>query len=43
MTRRIKIMRFLQIGADWDPSLLFVLATGVTVNLIAFNYVSRVR
>lgn len=43
MTRRIKIMRFLQIGKDWDPSLLFVLGAGVLVNLITFNYMIRVR
>lgn len=43
MTRRGKIMRFLQLGNDWDPSLLFVLATGVVINLITFNYASRVK
>lgn len=43
MTRRLKIMRFLQLGADWDPSLLFVLASGVAVNLITFNYMIRVQ
>lgn len=43
MTRRIKIMRFLQIGEDWDPSLLFVLASGVGVNLLTFQYMLRVK
>lgn len=43
MTRRIKIMRFLQIGNDWDPSLLFVLGAGVLVNVIVFQYMIRVQ
>lgn len=43
MTKRLKIKGFLQIGADWDPSLLFVLGAGVGVNLIAFNMTTRYR
>lgn len=43
MTRRLKIMRFLQIGEDWDPSLLFVLGCGCAINLLTFNYMIRIR
>lgn len=43
MTRRSKIMNFLQISSNWDPSLLFVLGAGVTVNFITFNYMIHIR
>lgn len=43
MTRRAKIMNFLQISSKWDPSLLFVLGAGVLVNLVSFNYMIHIR
>jgi len=38
MTKRSKIEAFLTLNANWDPSLLVVLATGVLINFIVFNY-----
>ncbi len=38
MTKRAKIMGFLAIHSEWDPSLLIVLVSGVIVNAITFNY-----
>lgn len=43
MTRRTKIMNFLQLSDNWDPSLLFVLGAGVLVNSIVFNYMIYVK
>ena len=43
MTRRTKIMNFLQISSNWDPSLLMVLGAGVMVNLFTFNYMIHVK
>ena len=43
LTRRAKVMRFLQLGADWDPSLLFVMAVGGLFNLVIFTYVTKKR
>lgn len=43
MARRINILKFLWMGKDWNPSLLFVLGCGAFVNLITFNYMLRVR
>lgn len=43
MVRRSNILGFLGLGTDWNPSLLFVLGCGVIVNLIAFNYMLRVK
>lgn len=43
MCRRRNILQFLWIGADWNPSLLFVLGCGVVVNLVIFQYMIRVR
>ena len=38
MVRRVNILGFLSLGADWNPSLLFVLGCGIIVNLIIFSY-----
>ena len=38
MVRRVNILGFLGLGADWNPSLLFVLGCGVMVNLVTFSY-----
>lgn len=43
MARRKNIMGFLEMGTDWNPSLLFVLGCGVVFNLIVFNYMIRIR
>lgn len=43
MTRRAKIAAFLTLDQNWDPSLLFVLGVGVLVNLLVFNYFTRIR
>lgn len=43
MCRRRNILQFLWIGADWNPSLLFVLGCGVMVNLITFQFMIRVK
>ena len=43
MVRRSNILGFLGLGADWNPSLLFVLGCGVLVNLITFNYMLKVK
>ena len=36
-----KILNFLTIGEVWDPSLAFVMLSGVTINTITFNYILR--
>ena len=41
MVRRSNILGFLKIGADWNPSLLFVLGCGVIVNLFTFTYMLK--
>ena len=43
MVRRSNIIRFLSLGIDWNPSLLFVLGCGVVVNVVVFAYFIRVR
>ena len=43
MTRRINIISFLWVSKDWNPSLLFVLGSGVILNLAIFNYMIRVK
>lgn len=39
MTKRSKILNFLQMKEGWDPSLLFVLLTGSGLNFLSFNYI----
>ena len=41
MSRRINILQFLQIGKNWDPSLLVVLGCGVGINLISFGIMRK--
>lgn len=36
-------MSFLEIGAGWNPSLLFVLACGILVNLVFFTYMRKIK
>lgn len=38
MLKRSKIVGFLRFDSNWDPSLLFVLATPVLINLVTFQY-----
>ena len=38
MCRVSKIMNFLTISPAWDPSLAFVMAGAVSINMITFNY-----
>lgn len=42
MSQRTNIYGFLELSSEWNPSLLFVLMTGVTINLITFNIIKRV-
>ena len=39
MSKRTNIYGFLELNSSWDPSLLFVLMTGVMVNLITFHLI----
>ena len=39
MTMRSKIYGFLTLDSHWDPSLLFVLMTGVLINTFTFNVI----
>jgi uncharacterized membrane protein YedE/YeeE len=41
MTRPLKVLGFLDIAGQWDPSLLFVLGGAVLVATIAFRFVLR--
>ena len=41
MSRRTKIYGFLHLDKNWDPSLLFVLMTGVLINIFTFNLINR--
>ena len=41
ISSRQKILHFLTLNKDWDPSLLFVIATAVGINLITFQYTIR--
>ena len=41
MCRRQKILHFLALNKDWDPSLGFVVATAVGINLITFQFTIR--
>lgn len=38
MCRRTKIRDFLSLGNGWDPSLMFVMASAVSINLITFHF-----
>ena len=39
MSQRGKIYGFLELNRSWDPSLLFVLMTGVIINAVTFNLI----
>lgn len=41
MSQRTKIYGFLLLDKEWDPSLLFVLMTGVMINIITFNLIKK--
>jgi uncharacterized membrane protein YedE/YeeE len=41
MSQRTKIYGFLELNKDWDPSLLFVLMTGVMINLVTFTLIKK--
>ena len=41
MSQRSKINGLLQLDENWDPSLLFVLMTGVIINVITFNLILK--
>jgi uncharacterized membrane protein YedE/YeeE len=42
MCRRTKILSFLTLRAGWDPSLIFVMASAVSINLVTFQFITRV-
>jgi uncharacterized membrane protein YedE/YeeE len=41
MTHPTKVLAFLDFAGDWDPSLAFVMGSGVLVNLVVFRFVLR--
>ena len=41
MIDRDRVLGFLDVSEDWDPTLLFVLGGAVTVTVIAFRFVLR--
>lgn len=41
MTKASKVLGFLDVTGDWDPSLLFVLGGAVVISAIAFRFVLR--
>ena len=41
MTQPSKVLGFLDILGDWDPSLAFVMAGAVAVGLVAFSFARR--
>lgn len=41
MSQRSKIYGFLELNSNWDPSLLFVLMTGVILNVITFTVIRK--
>ena len=41
MAHPSKVMAFLDVAGDWDPSLAFVMGGGVLVNLLFFRWVLR--
>ena len=43
MSKRTKVQGFLELNSHWDPSLLFVLGVGVTINFITFNAIIHLR
>jgi hypothetical protein len=43
MTDPLKVLGFLDVAGDWDPSLLFVLGGALGVTLLAFRFILRRR
>jgi len=41
MTNPSKIIGFLTFGENWDPSLLFVMASAVLISFFAFNFIKQ--
>lgn len=41
MTSPLKVLGFLDIAGDWDPSLAFVMGGAVAVTLIAFRFILK--
>ena len=41
MTNPLKIIGFLTFGENWDPSLLFVMASAVLISFFAFNFIKH--
>jgi hypothetical protein len=41
MSQRTNIYGFLGLNRNWDPTLLFVLMTGVMVNLVTFTLIRK--
>ncbi|MBX9848630.1 MAG: YeeE/YedE family protein [Rhodocyclaceae bacterium] len=41
MTNPEKVLGFLDVTGDWDPSLLFVLGGAVSVTLVSFRFILR--
>jgi uncharacterized protein len=41
MTRITKIMGFLTINSNWDPSLIFVMMSAVAINFFTFNHILK--
>lgn len=41
MTNPMKVLAFLDVAGDWDPSLAFVMAGAVAVSFVAFRIAAR--
>jgi uncharacterized membrane protein YedE/YeeE len=41
MCRISKILGFLELSSRWDPSLMFVMASAVGINLISFHFIMK--
>lgn len=41
MVKKTKVLGFLVLNENWDPSLMFVLFTAVGLNLLTFNFIIR--
>ncbi len=41
MTNPLKVLAFLDLAGDWDPSLAFVMGGAVTVTALAFRFILR--
>ncbi len=41
MTNPLKVLSFLDVAGDWDPSLSFVMGAAVSITLVAFRWLLR--